>query len=142
MAAATATPPGILEAPPDSDINATLSLAAGGPPQSAAGEVSYPLGDTVDRIVYVLDPAMEPGVSAVLRVEVSCRFFGDRQFIVRINGASFTRHCGTTIEVPLQAQNGGGPAPGDIHLSAPGHGPTRVEWALTLSVVAVGQGSE
>lgn len=104
--------------------------------------MSYPLGDTVDSILYVLEPAMEPGAAAVLRVDVFCRFFGDRQFIVRIDGASFTRHCGTTIEVPLQAPNGGGPVSGVIHLSAPGHGPTRVEWTLTLAVVAVVEASD
>ena len=110
----------------------------GGGPQTATGEVSYHLGDTVDRIVYVLEGVGETASAPTLQLAVSCRFFGDRQFIVRVDGESFTRHCGTTIEIPLQARIEAGLTTGLITISAPGLGPTRVEWTITARLHAPG----
>lgn len=123
------TPPPVPTAPPDGNFNSPLTIPLD-TTSSVTDFVSYPGGDTVDRVRYSVS-GMNPntalsGGRARLIIAVSC--FGTGTTNVQISSGGQTVSCGQTIvdrEVTADSDTG------TITITAVGGDATYVQWVLT-----------
>lgn len=119
-------------APPDAEFNAPLNVPYNGGSVSTTDFVSYPQGDTEDKVRYSVTNMPQVG-TARLTITASC--FGTGTAFIQFTTGGQTFSCGQTIVNRLVTRDSNTGTITITAVGAPSGGATYVQWVLTGSAV-------